>query len=315
MMSRPRLYPDFRHLPLLRPIHLAPILFILLLAVVLRACKSDKNQEGNTEASTVIEVAATDYAFQTSVTEVPSGWTTLRLENNGKEPHDLEFIRLPEGVTFKEVQKGLGTIDSVRQKLEAGEIDPKEARKHLPAWFSSIEYSGGAGYISPEGTSVTTVNLDPGKYVMACSVKNPEGKFHYQLGMVRPLTVTNDTSGVAPPEADMELTLSDYMVNSQGQLTSGEQTVAIRFGERPKAMDSPLQDIHLAKLGEEDKLEDVIAWTKNDQKPVPTDFLGGAIAMPAGNTVYLKVNLSPGRYAWVSRASAPKDMVKTFTLE
>lgn len=314
-MLLPRFYSAFRNRPLLKPIHLVPILFILLFGVMMGACKSDKNQNDDTEASSVIEVSATDYAFQTSVTEVPSGWTTLRLENMGKEPHDLEFIRLPEEVTFSEVNKGLGTIDSVRQQLEAGEIAPKEARKHLPAWFSSIEYSGGAGYISPEGTSVTTVNLDPGKYVMACSVKNSEGKPHYQLGMIRPLTVTTDTSGVAPPEADMELTLSDYSITSQGQLTTGKQTVAIHFGDRPKAMDSPLQDIHLAKLGEEDKLEDVVAWTKNDQKPVPTDFLGGVIAMPADNIVYLTVDLSPGRYAWVSRASAPKDMAKIFTVE
>jgi hypothetical protein len=34
-----------------------------------------------------------------------------------------------------------------------------------------------------------------------------------------------------------------------------------------------------------------------------------------GGTAYLTVDLSPGRYAWVSHASKEKGMMKTFTVE
>lgn len=52
-----------------------------------------------------------------------------------------------------------------------------------------------------------------------------------------------------------------------------------------------------------------------DLHPAPTDLLDGVIPVSAGQTADLTVDLSPGRYAWVSHASKEKGMMKTLTVE
>jgi hypothetical protein len=80
-------------------------------------------------------------------------------------------------------------------------------------------------------------------------------------------------------------------------------------------MDPPFQGLHLARLSDGVSADSVAAWANVYQAPAPTDFLGGAIAMDAGRTAYLTVDVSPGRYAWVSHASTEKGMMKTVAVE
>ena len=178
---------------------------------------------------------------------------------------------------------------------------------------------GGAGLTAIGKSSETTIKLDPGSYVMECYLKTKEGKFHGELGMIRPVTVTKEVSKmVEPKDADIEINLSNLKLEVNGNLSSGEHTVAVHFNEQPAI--GLGNDVHLVRLNDNTDLNKVIEWMDwmnidGLRTPAPAEFLGGTQEMPAGNTSYFNVELTPGRYAWISEINADKGMVKEFRIE
>jgi hypothetical protein len=187
----------------------------------------------------------------------------------------------------------------------------------LPDWFPP-DSSGGLGLTSPGRTSQTTVYLEPGDYVMECYVRAPDpdgAKFHNELGMLRPLIVTEEPSGRGAPEADVHITLSNYEIAIEGELTAGEQTVAVEVAEDPEGLIG--HDINLVRLETGARVEEIAAWMSwvdALQPPAPAEFLGGAEQVSAGNTTYFTVALEPGRYAWISEGYGAQGMVREFTI-
>ena len=112
-----------------------------LAALGLAACQpADRGQPH------VVEVIARDYAFDAPA-EIPSGWTTFRMKNEGQEHHFLLLNRLPDGKTFEEYVAEVGLpFDSVWHELKRGAIDKEEAGamlgRLLPAWYASVEQDG-----------------------------------------------------------------------------------------------------------------------------------------------------------------------------
>jgi plastocyanin len=228
----------------------------------------------------------------------------------------VELWRAPVTVTAQDWRDLEATIDSLNQKLEAGTIDSAEVEKQIPAWrLDSIETIGGLGHVSPGRTASLTLNLRPGTYRMLCFVENPKETPHYELGMDRMITVMTDSTGATPPEASATLTVADYQIDAEDTLAAGRQTIAVHFGEVSNPEEPPYRDVELARLREDTSLDSAAAWANVYRAPAPTDFLGGVIPTEAGQRAYLTVDLSPGRYAWVSHASKEKGMMKTFTVE
>jgi hypothetical protein len=266
-------------------------------------------------------VAALDYVFDAPA-EIPSGWITFRMENRGREHHFLLLARLPTGKTFEDYQREIGpSFDSTWHALREGTVDKAEAGQMLgqllPEWYASVVYMGGPGLVAPDGIARTTVNLEPGTYVMECYVKTPDGEFHASLGMQRPITVTNESSGGRAPEADIEITLSNYQIVVEGELSSSEHTIAVHFEQHPEV--GLGNDVHVVRLEDETNLSELVTWmdwmeVNGLRAPAPANFLGGAQEMPVGHTAYFTVDLRPGRYAWVSESTA-EGMAKEFTIE
>ncbi len=265
-------------------------LVVLLLQVGLQA------QESLTDAPSVIEVTASDYTLEVPDT-IPSGWVTIELRNRGEEPHFLELGALPERAGWKDVQKAY-----------AGAIDT------AGAWWSSIDFVGGVGLVGPGRTARTSLPLPPGTYHLFCFVRDSTGTPHDRLRAGTQLVVTRDSSTAGPPEPDVGLTLADYEIMTEGQLRTGRQTVAVHFGKRPDEGEPPYQDVHLARLEEGQSVQEVAQWMARRHAPAPAAFLGGTPAMAPGTTIYLTVDLKPGRYVWVSDASAEKETWKGFTV-
>lgn len=305
---------------------------IVLAAASLTACQlADRGQSadagsdaatGSSSDAHVVEVIARDYAFD-APDEIPSGWTTFRLKNEGKEHHFLLLDRLPDGKTFDEFVSEVGLpFDSVWHELRMGAIDKAEAGamlgRLLPAWYASVEQMGGPGLVAAGGVAQTSVRLEPGNYVIECYVKSPDGEFHVALGMARPLTVTGESSGAPEPEAGLRITLSNDGMVVQGDVTAGEQTVAVHFEEHPEF--GLGNDVHLVRLDEGTDMAELVSWmdwmnVDGLRAPAPAEFLGGAQEMPVGHVSYFTVDLTPGRYAWISEPTADAGMVKVFTVE
>lgn len=267
------------------------------------------------EGPAVLEVTARDYELQSPVTRIPSGWTTVELTNEGEETHVLEFVRLPENGSYRALRRYAGVLDTLQKELNAGTIDSTEYEKalkrHQPSWFPSLEFAGGPGFVAPGQSFEETLALEPGSYMMLCFVRDSTGKSHLLRGMRRKLVVTEDSSGATPPEADVEMRVTDYRITTEGEMSVGEQTVAIRFGARPDTTGAPTQSVHLARVDEGLTPTEIAEWDLH--APAPTEFLGGALERE-GETVYLTVNLAPGRYAWLSGDTEETGMKKVFTV-
>lgn len=270
----------------------------------------------------VVEITTTDYAF-TAPPTFPSGWVTLRLHNEAEQPHFLMLWRLPEDKDFADYTAEVAMpFSSLYKQYHDGTLDQgaffEALTAALPAWFPT-ETRGGVGLTSPGLTSQSTVFLEPGDYVMECYVRapDPEGdKFHGELGMLRPLIVSEEGSGAAEPEADVRVTLSNYQFAVEGELTAGEHTIAAHVAEAPEGLVG--HNLNLVRLADDDRIEDVAAWMSwvdALQPPAPVELLGGAEQVSPGRTTYFTVNLQPGRYAFVSEGYGTRGMVHEFTIE
>jgi hypothetical protein len=133
---------------------------------------------------------------------------------------------------------------------------------------------------------------------------------------LRPLIVDEETTGLVPPEADIQITLSNYEMSIEGEAGAGEHTIAVHATENAEGLIG--HDVHLARVEADTSLEELVdwmSWIEALRPPVPAEFLGGADHLAAGRTSYFTVKLEPGRYVWISEGFASAGMVEEFVVE
>ncbi len=257
---------------------------------------------------TAVDVIARDFSFE-APEQIPSGWTTFRFENAGAQEHFMALTRMPEGLTVDDYRNNVvvGAFGAAMGPYAEGEVDLASALETLggllPEWFGELENTGGPGLVSPGGVAVTTVELDPGYYVLECYVKTPDGRFHVDLGMLTGMVVTDEPSGASAPEADFDVTLANYVIDAPDVVGAGKHTVRVRFLEDPEGLLK--HDVHLVRLGGDVTIADVVPWmdwVDGMIAPAPAEFIGGAEQMAAGGVEYMTLELKPGSYAWISEA-------------
>ena len=312
------------HMANSRIIHL---FFLAISVLVLLRCGSDKKPkqkgENDYKKDNSIEIITEVMDFQAPDT-IPSGWNTFKYVNRSNETHFFLFDKYPKGKTIEDLekevvppfQKGMDLI------IEGKAKEGFEEFNKLPAWFFDVVFSGGSGLVSPKSSSLTTIKLDPGYYIIECYVKMENGKFHSTMGMTKPIIVTADDSGNKAPDATVNITLSstDGIVLND-TITKGKQIFAVYFKDQIVHENFVGHDINLVKIDENADvrtLEKWINWSepKGLISPAPEGFifLGGVNDMPTGNTAYFTVTLEPGKYAVISEVPTAlgKNMLKTF---
>ena len=244
----------------------------------------------------VAEYAALDFVFA-GPSEIPSGWITFRMPNRGEEHHVMILIKLPEGVSYTEFHA------ATQQRTENGES---------PEWWNERVVMGGPAALGPGLVGETTVKLDPGEYVMICPVPTADGTPHLALGMMRPLTVTEEESGAPEPTADITMTLRSLEFELDKVITPGRHTIGVVFEHQPEGKP---HDVHLARLGPDETLENFAASMQGDIEFGDFFFIGGAEDMPEGHTAYFTADFEPGRYAFWCHLHSADGMVQEFTVE
>lgn len=288
---------------------------------ILFACKKSKADSDQIKAN-IVEVSAMDFKLN-APEEITSGWSTFRFTNKGAQEHFFYIYQLPDTMSYDEFFEGaLVPFGTVWADYASGNIDRAEAEKQMgeqiPGWFfTDLVPSGGPALTEPGEISQATVNLSPGLYVIECYVKAPNGAWHTELGMQQAMRVTAVENGAAEPEADVELMLSNYSIETKGTLKAGEQTIAVHVKENPQGF--MMHDINLFRMNDSTRVEDIVKWMdwmdlEQFRAPAPAYSLGGVEHMAAGKTAYMTVNLKPGHYAWVSEGYGSKGMVKEFTV-
>jgi uncharacterized cupredoxin-like copper-binding protein len=240
----------------------------------------------------VVTVTATDYAFG-AVDTIPAGLTTLRMVNQGREPHQAVLYGSP-GKTFAE--------------LEAVAV-PKGPDAEWWHAFLAIQptFPGGAGAVMPGDTSVITANLVPGNYVIACFIPSPDGKWHVQKGMYRRLvvkltpTLAGSTAG-AEPKSDLTVTLSDYAFAPSAPVTAGTHTI------RVENTGPQVHELTVERLAPGKTLADWQAWVKGGMKGPPVSIpVGGFTGPDQGKVGWLTLTFTPGDYLFLCYVPDAKD--------
>ena len=154
-----------------------------------RSCRRRRSPKPTTAAEG--HVIAKDYSFTVPSTVCRPGYVDVTLENQGKQDHQLQIVKLGRS-TFDQFKAAAITTD-------IGAVKP------------GAVFVGGPNDAAPGKSTTATVKLDPGLYAVACFIPGADGKPHAAKGMfgefqVAPLSDSIDTA----PKATATIILGDF---------------------------------------------------------------------------------------------------------
>ncbi len=282
--------------------------------------KTEKSEPG------VVEVVTNAMDFQL-VKSIPSGWTTFKYRNQSSDTHFFILEKYPEGKNITNASKDIIPVfQRAMDSITAGKTEAGMAIfQNFPEWFHEVVIVGGTGMIAPGKIAQSTVNLEPGTYLVECYVKMNSGMFHSSMGMLAELTVTSEKNGKEPPVPTSEINISSTKgIEFKNELQTGRQTFKVNFLDQIAYPNFVGHDVHLVKLTPEADLKTLEKWMnwldpKGLISPLPTgfEFMGGIQDMPGGNSGYFTVNLTEGRYAFISEIpdASKHKMLKEFKIQ
>ena len=277
-------------------------------ALTLPAC-SPAPPASDIAQSNVLELAVEGMTFVGPDT-IKSGWTTIRVVNAGGMTHHALVYRLPEGVTAEMVDEQV--VRPIQASLTAainGEMEKAaDIAASMPAWVGELTWLGGPGMMSDGVTGEATMYLEPGNYLVECYVKTKGIQHNFnpvagEFGMVFPLTVVAEPGGMAEPDANVTLAISnDGYEITEGGFVAGSNSVRVNFKEQRLYNNFVGHDAHVFRVEEETDVDAAARWPDffpidGQQTPAPARFVGGIHDMPQGSTGYFRLDLEPGTYA------------------
>jgi len=279
--------------------HTAVVLFLL---AALAACKTEQKAQpaapaapAPTPMANAFTVHAKDFSFSAPDT-VPAGLTNITLVNDGPSVHHVQLIKLDSGKTAADFGAAM------------------KANKGWPMWAA---FASGPNAAMPGGSSMATVDLAAGNYLMICLVDVPDRIPHFMKGMTKTLTVTpNSAPQATMPKADVQVNTAEYTFALSDTVRSGTRVFEVHLvGAQP-------HEVVLFKLAPGKTAKDFGAWGATYKGPPPGELMGGAAVAPPGATVQFTANVTPGNYLMVCFVPDAKDqkphiehgMITTFTV-
>jgi hypothetical protein len=274
---------------------------------------------------------AGEHRFELDTLEVDSGWTTFEFDNRTGHTHFAYLPKLPEQALADAEKEGMDPlafyVETVTRpfqyfwdsKVPEKRRDPEDETdvydSLFPPWFEDLVFYGGPGLTSGHGRSTTTVDLDPGEYVVECYAKDETNDFHSYLGMIDLLSVADDESDAPEPDSNLDLSLSTDGIDAPPEVRPGRYDVGVEVENQQGYETLVGHDLHLIRLEDGTDLDGVngwMNWAAPDQfisdGNEPTTFLGGVSDIWTADlprTGYLHVTLQPGDYAWVAEVPDP----------
>lgn len=285
------------------------LLAVACLGLAIGGCSSGSDTEAPAaDALNVLELEVEGLKFVGPDT-IKSGWTTVRIRNDGGMTHHALLYRLPDGVTAEMISDEV--IKPIQHSLTAAiEGDMEKAAEiagTTPVWVADLTWLGGPGMMSDGVTGQATMYLEPGNYIIECYVKSNGVQHNYspepgEHGMVLPLTVQPEDGGMSEPDADVTLELSNagYRI-TQGAFRPGVNRVRAKFVEQRLYNNFVGHDAHVFRIEKGTDIEAAARWPDffpidGQQTPAPAKFVGGIHDMPQGATGYFTLDLEPGKY-------------------
>jgi hypothetical protein len=249
----------------------------------------------------VVTVTATDYAFQAPDT-IAAGRTTFHLLNKGPDMHHIWLIKLEQGKTLKDL------------------VEATKTPGPLPKWAVEV---GGPNTPMPGGESWATVDLEAGRYVMACVIPaKTDGQPHFMKGMVKEVAVTarrgvQQAGKTVAPAVDVVMTLDDYDFRVTSPITTATKSIRLRN------VAEQTHEAIIIKLDPGTTVQQFLGAMEKPQGPPPGALIGGITGIAKGRTVDIPTSFTPGDYALICFVPDAKDgkphlahgMVKQFSVK
>lgn len=253
-----------------------PFTILILMAFSISCKQNTNNSEPEAivkqDSIYVVDLKAMDYAFAMPA-EIPSGWITFRMENMGDENHIALIYRSESDLS----------IEELRSMIDSSNYDfPK-----TPV--------GGPGRHSPGQKSDVTVHLEPGNYMMYCTIATESGENHAELGMQTVFRVSEKSSGAIKPDPDTRIILQDYDMRRTETFATGRQIVEIVHDSFPGGF-------HLFDARDSLSIKSALQQMNGEIGNGQVQWLTGAEPAAPGRSSFISYNFSPGEYAWVSHA-------------
>lgn len=259
-------------------------LIALLLGGPLAACGDDDSGDGATATTAAeaeipeLKVTGNEYSFSTA-SSVKGGYVKVTLDNEGKEPHQAQLLRINDGVTPQQLQEAAG--DTTGGKLLA---------------LTTI--TGGVNAIEGGATQSAVSKLDPGSYLMLCFVPAPDGQPHVAKGMQSQLTVSAPEGAEGEePKYDFEIVEKDFTFDVP-EVKAGEHVVEFK-NNGPSPHEATMYKVADGKTA--DDVQKFLATPPGSAPSGPPPFTaagGGAAIMPNSAT-FPTIDFTPGTYVLV----------------
>jgi hypothetical protein len=266
------------------------LLIALLAGSFLAACGDDNKDSGSESSDTTTAAAAPselsivgkDFSYTTAAS-VKGGYVKVTLDNQGKEDHQAQLLRINDGVTPQQLQEA--QTDQTGEKL-----------------LALVTVKGGVNGIAP-GTKQSSVNkLDAGNYLMMCFLRGADGVAHVAKGMVAPFTVTAAAAGGEEPKYGSEVEAKDFAFTLP-TLKAGETTIEFK-NNGPSPHEMTLYKVAAGKTAAD--AQTFLAGTAPPAGPPPFSGAGGGAAIAPGSSTFPTINLEPGTYIVTCFVPDPK---------
>ena len=220
----------------------------------------------------VVDLKAVDYAFAMPA-EIPSGWITFRMENMGDKNHYASIFRSESDLS----------IEELRSKIDSGIYDfPKSP-------------VGGPGRHSPGHKSDVSIHLEPGNYMMYCTLQTESGKDHDELGMRMAFKVTEEPSGATKPDPDTQIFLQENDMQRTKTFATGKQTVEIKH-------DGFFYGYHLYRIQDSLTRKRALQQMDGEIGGGKVQWISGAEPAVPGRSTFISYDFAPGEYGFTSHA-------------
>jgi hypothetical protein len=248
-----------------------------------------------------LRVRATDTAYEGLPAETPAGRYLLTLEVETAEGAGLNFLQLPEGMTFDDFMALLAGPPAASPEAMEGtpgaEAGPPEGEDRTPEWYFQAEMAGGTGAFA--GPAQAIIDLTPGEWIAWAGYPDaPQAP----VG----LRVTGEAGATpaagAEPAADVTVTMFEYDFSVEGTLTPGSHVFAVTdVGAQPHEMfmlraPGPVTEEQVAQFLEMEMQGGTPA--PDTDLPNPEEFIPAASMTPLsmGKTGWIPVTLEAGTY-------------------
>jgi hypothetical protein len=252
-----------------------------------------------------LRVQVTDSGYEGLPAETAAGRYLLTLEISAADGGSLNFLQLPEGMSFDDFTTMLAgpaaSPEAMMGTPGAEDMASEMEEGRPPDWFYQTAIAGGTG-AGPEQTAQAIIDLTPGEWIAWAGYPDaPQPPVA--------LTVTGEAGATpaagAEPAADVTVTMFEYDFKLEGTLTPGSHVLAVtNVGAQPHEM-------FMASAPEavtEDQIAQILDLEMQGATPAPESgipnpetFLPVASMTPLsmGKTGWVPVNLEAGTYILV----------------